>query len=123
MGVGAKKIQIPRTVFLQILRRQLLPAAFIEDGGRNRTPNQLRASERKPLLAICDQALRLSIKWLKPRYVIGVGKFATERARTALIDQQVIIGVITHPSPANPKANRGWEQVISREFTEMGIQV
>ena len=122
-GWAQKKFKSPERFFSRFFVANYCPLQFIEDGGRNRTPNQLRASERKPLLAICDRALRLSVKWLKPRYVIGVGKFAAERARTALIDQQVIIGVITHPSPANPKANRGWEKVISKEFSEMGIQV
>jgi single-strand selective monofunctional uracil DNA glycosylase len=33
------------------------------------------------------------------------------------------IGGITHPSPANPKANRGWEAVIEKEFEELGIKI
>ena len=122
-GWAQKKFKSPERFFSRFFVANYCPLQFIEDGGRNRTPNRLRASERKPLLDICDRALRLSIQWLEPKYVIGVGKFAAERARTALFDQQVIIGAITHPSPANPKANRGWEQIISKEFSEIGVQV
>ena len=31
------------------------------------------------------------------------------------------VGRITHPSPANPGANRGWKTLVDRELTEMGI--
>ena len=122
-GWAQKIFKTPERFFSRFFVANYCPLQFIEDGGRNRTPNQLRASERKPLLEICDQALRLSIQWLKPKYVVGVGQFAAARVRTALNDQQVIVEVITHPSPANPKANRGWEQIITREFSKMGIRV
>jgi single-strand selective monofunctional uracil DNA glycosylase len=35
----------------------------------------------------------------------------------------VKIGVITHPSPANPKANRGWEPVITKQLVDLGIRI
>ena len=122
-GWAQKQFKSPERFFSRFFVANYCPLQFIEDSGRNRTPNQLRASERKPLLAICDRSLRLSMEWLKPKYVIGVGQFAAERARNALSDQQVMVGAITHPSPANPKANRGWEQIIAREFSEMGIRL
>jgi single-strand selective monofunctional uracil DNA glycosylase len=122
-GWAQKKFKTPERFFSRFFVANYCPLQFIEDGGRNRTPNQLRASERKPLLEICDRALRLSIQCLKPKYVVGIGQFAAERARTAITDQQVIVEMITHPSPANPRANRGWEQIITREFAKMGIRV
>jgi single-strand selective monofunctional uracil DNA glycosylase len=73
-------------------------------------------------LAACDQALRRTIEYLKPRYVIGVGKFTQDRIRIAISDPAIAIGGITHPSPANPKANRGWDTLIRKEFQAMGIQ-
>ena len=122
-GWAQKTFKTPERFFARFIVANYCPLQFIEAGGRNRTPDQLRASELNPLLEICDQALRLSIEWLKPDYVIGVGQFAAERARTALTDHKVIVGGITHPSPANPKANRGWEKIITREFSEMGIRI
>jgi single-strand selective monofunctional uracil DNA glycosylase len=60
---------------------------------------------------------------LKPEYVIGVGQFAAERARIALSGLDITVDKITHPSPANPKANRGWEKIITKEFSEIGIRI
>jgi single-strand selective monofunctional uracil DNA glycosylase len=55
--------------------------------------------------------------------VVGVGKFAEKRARIVLSDYKVKIGVITHPSPANPTANRGWEPVIIKQLADLGIRI
>jgi len=122
-GWAQKKFKTPERFFSRFFVGNYCPLLFIEADGRNRTPNQLRASDRKPLLAVCDQALRQTIEWLKPDYVIGVGQFAADRARIALSDLDVIIGTITHPSPANPKANRGWEGIITQELYEIGIRI
>jgi single-strand selective monofunctional uracil DNA glycosylase len=122
-GWAQKKFNTPEQFFTRFFVANYCPLQFIEASGRNRTPNQLRAAERKPLLAICDQALRQTVGWLKPKYVIGVGKFAADRARIALADLDVVVGSITHPSPANPKANRGWEKIISRELSNIGIRI
>ena len=122
-GWAQKTFKTPANFFSRFFVANYCPLMFIEAGGRNRTPNQLRASERKPLLEICDRALRRTIKQLAPRYVIGVGLFAEERARAALSDIKVTIGRITHPSPANPKANRGWEAIIEKELAALGIEL
>jgi single-strand selective monofunctional uracil DNA glycosylase len=122
-GWAQKKFKTPERFFARFFVANYCPLQFLEASGRNRTPNQLRAADRKPLLAICDQVLRQTIEWLKPQYVIGVGKFAADRARIALSDLNVAVGSITHPSPANPNANRGWEKIISREFSQIGIRI
>jgi single-strand selective monofunctional uracil DNA glycosylase len=33
------------------------------------------------------------------------------------------VGAITHPSPANPQANRGWEARVTTEFRDLGIAI
>jgi len=55
--------------------------------------------------------------------VVGVGQFAAERAEIALAGLDLTIGRITHPSPANPKANRGWENLVTKEFRDLGIEI
>ena len=122
-GWAQRIFKTPANFFARFFVANYCPLMFIEAGGRNRTPNQLRASERRPLLEVCDRALRRTIQQLTPRYVIGVGRFAEERARIALADIDVTIGKITHPSPANPKANRGWETLIESEFVAMEIRL
>ena len=122
-GWAQKTFQTPRRFFSRFFVANYCPLQFIEAGGRNRTPNQLPADERRLLFAACDRALRRTVEQLQPRYVIGVGKFATQRARVALGGFTGTIGGITHPSPANPKANRGWEALVEKEFHALGIRL
>ena len=122
-GWARNKFETPRKFFSRFFIANYCPLQFIEAGGRNRTPNQLRAAERKKLFAACDRALHRTVEWLKPDYVIGVGRFTRDRARIALNGMPLTIGGITHPSPANPKANRGWEAIIAREIEALGIKL
>ena len=122
-GWAQNKFKTPENFFSRFFVANYCPLLFIETGGRNRTPNQLRAVERRPLLEVCDRALYRTIEQLKPSYVIGVGLFAEERARAALEDSDVTVGRITHPSPANPKANSGWEALVEKEFATLGIEL
>ena len=97
------------------------PLLFLDGDGRNITPDKLKQSEREPLLAVCDLALRRSMDHLRPKCVIGVGGFAAERAEAALTGLNIRVGRILHPSPANPAANRNWEEVALRQLQEQGI--
>jgi single-strand selective monofunctional uracil DNA glycosylase len=122
-GWAKKTFQTPKQFFSRFFVANYCPLLFIENSGRNRTPDQIRVAERNPLQAVCDRALRRTVESLKPRYVVGIGKFAENRARAALIDHKVKIGMITHPSPANPTANRGWEPVIIKQLADLGIRI
>jgi single-strand selective monofunctional uracil DNA glycosylase len=122
-GWAKNRFQTPKRFFTRFFVGNYCPLSFIEPSGRNRTPNNLRVSEKRPLLEICDRALRRTVQWLEPRYVVGVGQFARERAEIALTELDVIIGRITHPSPANPKANRGWDNLVTKELEDLGIEV
>ena len=122
-GWARKKFKTPQRFFDRFFVANYCPLVFMESSGRNRTPNQLRAAERKPLTAACDRALRSTMEYFKPRYVVGVGKYAEERAREALTDFDITIGVISHPSPANPRANRGWEALVEKELAELELKL
>ncbi|UCF92773.1 MAG: single-stranded DNA-binding protein [Desulfobacterales bacterium] len=122
-GWAQKTFATPERFFARIFVANYCPLLFLEATGRNRTPNKLRASEREPLLAACDQALRRFIRKTRPRFVVGVGQFAEESARRALNGLEVRIGGITHPSPANPKANRGWDAIVTGELRSLGIEI
>ena len=99
------------------------PLVFMEESGRNRTPDKLPADEREPLFAACDEALRRLVAWLVPKRVIGVGGFAAARAAVALGDDGPPIGTILHPSPASPAANRGWAQQAEKQLRGLGIAI
>lgn len=122
-GWARAKFNDPERFFSRFFVANYCPLLFIEASGRNRTPDNLRASERKPLLAVCDHALRRTIEWIKPRFVVGVGQFARKRVCDTLSGSDVIIGQITHPSPANPRANQGWDTLIVKELLALGIRI
>jgi single-strand selective monofunctional uracil DNA glycosylase len=97
------------------------PLCFMEASGANRTPDKLPAAEREPLFAACDRALRRTIELLGPRFVVGVGGFAEQRAQAALGGLDVTIGRILHPSPASPRANRDWAGEVGSALRALGV--
>jgi single-strand selective monofunctional uracil DNA glycosylase len=97
------------------------PLAFMEEGGRNRTPDKLPREERDPLFAACDLHLRRVVEALQSEWVIGVGRFAEKRALSALAGTDIRIGSVLHPSPASPAANRDWIGQVTAQLQEMGI--
>ena len=107
--------------FAQAFISNYCPLVFMEESGRNRTPDKLPPREREPLFAACDRHLRALVDALEPEFVIGVGKFAEARARAALGDRTLVIGTIPHPSPASPAANRGWAQLAESALGRLGV--
>ena len=99
------------------------PLCFMEDSGRNRTPDKLPAAERTPLYEACDAALAHVVRALGTRHVLGIGRFAADRARAALDDDTVAVSVAPHPSPASPLANRGWAEAFERALEGAGIAI
>ncbi len=97
------------------------PLAFIEEGGRNLTPDKFPAAATNRLYAACDEHLRQVIATLQPEWVVGVGEFAEKRARLALAGATVRFGRILHPSPASPAANRDWAGAAARQLQSLGL--
>ena len=113
----------PDAFFKQFFVLNYCPIVFMEASGRNRTPDKLPASEKKQLFQICDQVLQKSIEIFKPQWVVGIGGFAEKRINVALKGMDLKTGRITHPSPANPRANRGWAPLVESELAAMGIDL
>ena len=97
------------------------PLVFMEEGGRNRTPDKLPAEERNALDAICQKHLKRCVEILQPRYLVGVGAFAEKQAQVSCEGLDVDIKRILHPSPASPLANRGWAEQMTKQMLEQGI--
>ncbi len=121
-GWARDRFGSPERFFERFFVVNYCPLVFIEPPAKNRTPDRLPAEERQPLFERCDEALRDTVAELAPRWVIGVGAFAEKRARSALTDD-VEIATILHPSPASPRANRGWAAEIERQLGALGIEV
>lgn len=112
----------PEAFFKRFFVWNFCPLAFLEDSGRNRTPDKLPAEERDALYAVCDKALVRAVEYFQPRLVIGVGKFAQDRAARAL-PGGTAIGTILHPSPASPIANRGWAPQAEKQLSALGVKL
>jgi len=119
-GWARERFGTPEKFFRRFFVVNYCPLAFIEESGRNRTPDKLPAGEQTPLFEACDEALRKIVAALQPRHVIGVGAFAEKRARLAL-GTSVEIGTILHPSPASPLANRGWSGTAEKQLVACGV--
>ena len=124
-GWARERFGSPDRFFERFFVANYCPLSFLEEGGRNRTPDRLRAAERDALLEVCDEALAQTVERLSPRWVIGVGRFAENRARRALAGLQPApaIGRILHPSPASPAANRDWVGTIEGELHGLGVLI
>ena len=113
----------PERFFDRFLIFNYCPLLFLDEGGRNLTPDKLRVAVRKPMQAACDRALYRAARLLEPTHVIGIGRFAETQIARALKGLPLQTGCITHPSPANPRANKGWAAAISQEVTQLGITI
>ena len=122
-GWVRRRFVTPDRFFHRFFVANYCPLLFLDDAGRNLTPDHLPAARTRAIFAICDRALRRTVEALRPRIVIGIGRFAEKRARGALDGIDVRIGWIPHPSPASPRANAGWERDTERALGEMGIRI
>jgi len=120
-GWARERFGTPERFFQRFFVANYCPLVFMEASGANRTPDKLPAAEQRALFDACDDALRDAVRVLRPRIVIGVGAFAERRARAALTGADVAIGTILHPSPASPRANRGWAGAVERQLQDLGV--
>lgn len=122
-GWAKARFERPERFFARFFVHNYCPLMFLEAGGKNLTPDKLPATERAPLEAACDQALRALVAFLKPSFVVGVGAFAADRARQALSGVPVRVDAILHPSPASPAANRGWAPQAEKGLARIGVSL
>ena len=120
-GLFAERFDSAEVFFTDHFIANHCPLVFMEETGRNRTPDKLPAAEADPLMAVCDSHIRDVVQILKPEWLVAVGGFAEKRAETALDGLKVRIGKILHPSPASPAANRGWAEQATKQMNEHGI--
>ena len=120
-GLFAERFDSAEDFFADHFIANHCPLVFMEETGRNRTPDKLPAAEADPLMAVCDSHIRDVVQILKPEWLVAVGGFAEKRAETALDGLKIRIGKILHPSPASPAANRGWAEQATKQMNEHGI--
>lgn len=97
------------------------PLAFVEETGRNRTPDKLSLDEKAALWPPCEAHLREVCEILRPKWIIGVGAFAARQAAAVVEETNIQVGQILHPSPASPAANRDWPGQVTAQMKSLGI--
>jgi single-strand selective monofunctional uracil DNA glycosylase len=120
-GLFAKRFGTADKFFREHFVANYCPLAFIEQSGRNRTPDKLPPHERAALFAVCDEHLRETIRILQPEWLVGVGDFAMKRAQQVFANEPLHIGRILHPSPACPGSNRDWAGTVTAQLRELGV--
>jgi single-strand selective monofunctional uracil DNA glycosylase len=120
-GLFAKRFSRPEKFFRDHLVANYCPLAFLEETGRNRTPDKLPPREREALFTRCDEHLRDIVRILEPQWLIGVGDFATKRAAQAIVDSPLRVGQILHPSPACPASNKDWSGTVTAQLRHLGV--
>jgi single-strand selective monofunctional uracil DNA glycosylase len=120
-GLFVKRFGTADKFFSEHFVANYCPLAFIEQSGRNRTPDKLPPRERASLFAACDEHLRETVRILKPEWLIGVGDFAMKRAQDVFANEPPRIGRILHPSPASPKSNRDWAGTATAQLRELEV--
>jgi single-strand selective monofunctional uracil DNA glycosylase len=120
-GLFAERFGRPEAFFADHFVTNYCPLVFMEETGRNRTPDKLPRAERDALERACDAHLRAVVGALEPEHVIGIGRFAQRRIAVVVGDWQLKVGCILHPSPASPAGNRDWAGTVTRQLEEMGV--
>ena len=121
-GLFERKFSKPQNFFRTHFVTNYCPLVFMDDGGRNVTPDKIKRDDALKLNEVCDEHLRRLLNALKPSFLVGVGAFAEDCLnRVANEWATVRISRILHPSPASPAANRDWEGTATKQLIEAGV--
>jgi single-strand selective monofunctional uracil DNA glycosylase len=100
------------------------PLMFLDEGGKNLTPDRISRPDQAALFIPCDRFLAAVIEALRPEWLVGVGLFAERRART-VVESHGFTGVkvtsIIHPSPANPRSQNDWAGQVRAALEREGV--
>ncbi|MCP4218299.1 MAG: single-strand selective monofunctional uracil-DNA glycosylase, partial [bacterium] len=122
-GLFKERFKEPGAFFKDHFVSNYCPLVFMEESGRNRTPDKLKSDEKRLLFLKCDRHLEKMIRILEPEWVVGVGKFPYKRIQE-VIDKAGLdtkAAYILHPSPANPAANKDWSGAATQKLEELTI--
>ncbi len=126
-GLFRERFESPEAFFRDHYVANYCPLVFMEESGKNLTPDKLPARESAALYAVCDRYIAGLIELMRPEFLMGIGKFAARRLSDIAADMPVelirgcTIDSVLHPSPANPAANRGWSEAAEKKLKAIGI--
>lgn len=124
-GHFSERFKTPEAFFADHYVVNYCPLVWMEEGGKNRTPDKLPAGEMVQVSAACDRYLTRIIELLEPKFTIGVGAFAEQclgRVVEAMeLETPPKLGRVLHPSPASPAANRDWAGTATKQLEALGV--
>ena len=122
-GLFAERFGTAEVFFEEHFVANYCPLVFMEESGKNRTPDKLPANEKKRLDMVCDNHLEKILNILKPEWAVGVGAFAESKISTVSdkLNFPMKVTRVLHPSPASPAANRDWSGTAQKQLKESGI--
>jgi single-strand selective monofunctional uracil DNA glycosylase len=120
-GLFAQRFGTPEKFFREHFVVNYCPLAFLDDGGRNLTPDKFSAHESAALFAACDRHLLRVFEILEPSWIVGVGGFAFARVEMVAGSVAAKRAQVLHPSPASPAANRDWAGAATKQLRAAGI--
>ena len=122
-GLFAEKFGDPDNFFEDHFVLNYCPLVFMEESGKNRTPDKLPVHERELLDQICDIHLTKVVEILQPEWLVGVGAFAESKLiaiKEKMTTPSKVIRIL-HPSPASPAANRDWSGTAQKQLNDAGV--
>lgn len=124
-GWARQRFGTPERFFELFYVTNYCPLLMFDTAGKNVTPADFRkgAPQLAALEEACDEHLAEVLQALGPAYVVGVGRFARDRAQ-AVVEAANLgcqVGCITHPSPQTRGRWGGgaWSDLIERELYDM----
>nr|CAD7452538.1 unnamed protein product [Timema tahoe] len=122
-GLFQELCKEPQHFFRHAFVYNYCPLAFLSSSGKNITPAEFKADERKLMNQICDEALCKIITLLQVQMIIGLGKFAEKRASLAIKEYQldnIQVVSIPHPSPRNFMV-KDWSQEATLQLIRLQV--
>ena len=140
-GLFKERFGTPESFFSDHFIANYCPLLFFDAEGKNITPDKLIKSDRQELYRLCDEHAAMLIDFFTPEFAVGIGKFTAARleeasSRAGTAGQNTATGTdpavgenrgspkvcsVLHPSPASPKANRGWAEQAVKELKAAGV--
>lgn len=120
-GFFKDKFEDPKAFFKDHMILNFCPLVFMEESGRNFTPDKLPLKESTPLFKACDTYMQKVVELYEPEWLVGVGGFAEKRLKKIFPDSNFKFGQVLHPSPASPAANRGWAEAAENQMLNQKI--
>ncbi len=120
-GLFASRFGTAEAFFEEHFVLNYCPLVFMDEGGRNLTPDKFSAAEAGSLFAACDEHLRKALETLQPEWVVGVGAFARGRIDAVSSGACWKVAQVLHPSPASPAANRDWAGAATKQLVSQGV--